>query len=116
MFIRRSAGGTPGLTVSRVCRARSRTIGSEGDLPTPTSVRPLQLGGDSPSSAFAFWMSVPSREGIGVDLLDRVVALVLVRLRRHRQPRVLGQQRDDRFHISALECVCEPRDELVFLG
>ena len=59
---------------------------------------------------------VPCREGIGVDLLDRVVALLLVRLRRHRQPRVVGQQRDDRFHISALECVCEPRDEVVFSG
>ena len=30
--------------------------------------------------------------------------------------RILGQQRDDRFHIAALECVREPRHELVFSG
>src|SRR5881392_254745 len=34
---------------------------------------------------------VSSRERIGVKLLDRFTALVLVRLRGHRQPRVLGQ-------------------------
>ena len=56
------------------------------------------------------------RMGGGDQLLDRVVALVPVRLRRHRPPRVLGQQRDDRFHISALECGREPRDELRALG
>ncbi len=59
---------------------------------------------------------VPSRKRLGVEPLDRFVALVLVRLRGHRQPRVLGQQRDDRFHISALERVGEPPDELAFLG
>src|SRR3954468_14167715 len=34
---------------------------------------------------------VSSRERIGVKLLDRFTALVLVRLWGHRQPRVLGQ-------------------------
>ena len=44
-------------------------------------------------------------ERTSVELLDRFVVLVLVRLWGYRELCVLGQQRDDRFHISALECV-----------
>src|SRR3954465_9514825 len=58
----------------------------------------------------------PRRERGGDELLYRVAAPVPVRLWRHRPPCVLAEQRDDRFHISALEGVREPRDELLFLG
>ena len=50
MFMRRNASSPPGLTVRRVARARSRTTGSDGDLPRrPANARSrsraaLQLG------------------------------------------------------------------------
>ena len=43
---------------------------------------------------------------------DHVAALVLVRLRRHRQPGLVGQQGDDRVGIACLDGVGKAADDL----